>query len=312
MTKITKYLLVTFTAAWILQIIGSHDFNSESTFGMMSFSYSVTLCMFTPTLGALFTKAEIREMGWKPNFEKNIKLILLAWLMPTVFQIAGAACYYIVFPDDFDGTGAILKEMDPYAFAEFEESGSSYGFYIAKEIFYSLTSFYTFLAVFMGLGEEIGWRGFLFPELKKKLGRTKGVLLGGVIHGVWHFPLMLLMGYEYGTDYIGAPLLGLFAFCIFTVTTGIISDYLYERSRSIWLPALFHGAVNSTFNPNLLRGTEHAERTIFGPVDIGLVSVIPMALAAASILYTNHRSAPPYESMYEDEYEYEYEYDYLD
>lgn len=291
MTKIIKYLLFTFITSWTIQIIGSHDFNLDSLAGMMSFSQSVSLCMFMPLLGAFFARADIRSMGWNPNFEENIKLILFAWLMPTVFQITGAAFYYMVFPDDFDASGAILREMNPSAFAEFKKSGSSYWFYIAKEIFYSLTSFYTFLAVFMGLGEEIGWRGFLFPELKKIFGRTKGVLLGGLIHGVWHFPLMLLVGYEYGKDYIGAPLLGLFAFCIFTVTTGIISDYLYEKSHSIWLPALFHGAVNSAVNPCLLRGSEHIERTIFGPVSIGLVSVIPMALFAAGIIYTDFKSA---------------------
>ncbi|MDE5556660.1 MAG: CPBP family intramembrane metalloprotease [Ruminococcus sp.] len=287
MSKLTKYLLFTFITSWAFQIIGAHDFNLESIAGMTSFSQAVALCMFMPTLGAFFAKADIRNMGWKPNFEENKKLILFAWLMPTVFEIAGAIFYYIVFPEDFDTSGAILKDIAPSAFAELEKSGSSYGVYIAKEIFYSLTSFYAFIAVFMGLGEEIGWRGFLFPELKKSLGRTKGVLIGGVIHGVWHFPLMLLVGYEYGKNYIGAPLLGLFAFCIFTVTTGIISDYLYEKSYSIWLPALFHGSINSTINPCLLRGNEHTEHSIFGPVNIGLISVIPMALFAMGILYTN-------------------------
>lgn len=290
MSKITKYLLFTFITSWVFQIIGSHDFNLDNIAGMVSFSQTVSLCMLMPTLGALFAKAKIRDMGWKPNIKKNIKPILFAWLMPTVFQIAGAVFYFIVFPEDFDASGEILRDMDPSAFEELEKSGGFYEDYIAKEIFYSLTSFYTFLAVFMGLGEEIGWRGFLFPELKERFGRTKGVLLGGVIHGVWHFPLMLLIGYEYGKNYIGAPLLGLFAFCIFTVTTGIISDYLYERSQSIWLPALFHGAINSTFNPYLLRGDENLERSIFGPVSIGLISVIPMALFAVGILYNNSKS----------------------
>lgn len=297
MSKITKYLLFTFITSWIIQIIGCHDFNLESGAGMMSFSHAVSFCMFMPMIGAIFAKANIRNMGWKPNFEKNIKPILFAWLSPTVFQIAGAAFYYIVFPEDFDTSGAILRDVDRSAFAELEKSGSSYGFYIAKEIFYSLTSFYTFLAVLMGLGEEIGWRGFLFPELKKSLGRTKGVLLGGVVHGAWHFPLMLLVGYEYGKNYIGAPLLGLFAFCIFTVATGIISDYLYEKSHSIWLPALFHGSVNSAINPYLLRGNEHLERSIFGPLSIGLISVIPMAIFAAGILYIDYRLTLTYDSM---------------
>lgn len=291
MSKITKYLLFTFITSWIIQIIGCRDFNLESNAGMMSFSQAVSLCMFMPTLGAVFARANIRDMGWKPYFKNNIKPTLFAWLSPTVFMFAGAVFYFMVFPEDFDASGAILRDIDPHAFEEFEKSGSSYGVYIAKEIFYSLTSFYTCLAVVMGLGEEIGWRGFLFPELKTKFGRKKGVLLGGLIHGAWHFPLMLLTGYEYGEDYIGAPLLGLFAFCIFTVTTGIISDYLYEKSHSIWLPALFHGAANSTVSAFLLRTNEHFERSIFGPLYIGLISVIPMALFAASILYFENKAA---------------------
>lgn len=290
MSKIIKYIFFTFITSWAFQIIGSHDFNLESTAGMISFGQAVSSCMFMPTLGAFFARADIRNMGWKPNFKKNIKLILFAWLMPTVFQIAGAVFYYGWFPEDFDASGTLLRDMYPSSFAEFEKSGNSYGFYIVKEIFYSLTSLYTFISIFMGLGEEIGWRGFLFPELKKSFGRIKGVLLGGVIHGVWHFPLILLVGYEYGKDYIGAPLLGLFTFCIFTVTTGIISDYLYEKSHSIWLSAIFHGLVNSTVNPYLLRGSENLERSIFGPVSIGLISVIPMALFAAGILYIDSRS----------------------
>ena len=50
----------------------------------------------------------------------------------------------------------------------------------------------------------------MMPHLKKQLGLLNGRLLGGVIWGVWHWPLMLLVGYEYGTNYLGAPVLGLF------------------------------------------------------------------------------------------------------
>lgn len=228
-------------------------------------------------------------MGWKSDFEKNIKSILFALLMPIVFELAGAALYFLVFPEDFDVTGAFLRETDPSAFEELEKSGGSYVEYAVKEIFYSLNLFYIAYATFWGLCEEIGWRGFLYPELKKYVGRTKGVLLGGVIHGVWHFPLMLLIGLEYGMYYIGAPFLRLFTFCIFTVSTGIISDYLYRKSHSIWLPAIFHGAVNSTFNPYIIRGTEHLERSIFGPANVGLISVVPIVIAAVYILCTENR-----------------------
>lgn len=290
MKKIRTYLLFTFISAWLIWIIGCHDLKNAGTGGMISFSYSLSLCMYMPALGAFFACAGISKMGWRLNLEKNYKLILFAWLIPTALQIAGAVLYFGIFPDDLDISGEILKERSPELYAKLEESGTSYTSYVAKEIFYSITSFYTFLAVFQGLGEEIGWRGFLFQELKKMCGRTKGVLIGGVIHGIWHFPLMLLIGYEYGTDYIGAPILGLFAFCLFTITTGIISDHLYEKTKSIWLPAIIHGTTNATFDVYMLGRNKH--RTIFGPANVGIISMIPLAALAGFILYKYYITEP--------------------
>ncbi len=143
------------------------------------------------------------------------------------------------------------------------------------------------IATVLGLGEEIGWRGFMYPELKKRFGNIKGVLLGGVIHGAWHFPVMLLVGYEYGKDYIGAPLLGLFAFCVYTAATGVIHDFLYEKSGCILLCAMYHAAINSVFSPVFLGRSEG--RRIFGPSDIGLAAVFPTVLAAAGILFFRYR-----------------------
>lgn len=197
--------------------------------------------------------------------------------------------YYIVFPDDFETAGNFLRDVDRDVYIQCQESGGSYAWYVIKEIFFSFTSFYVLPAVVMGLGEEIGWRGFLFPELRERLGRTKGVIIGGVIHAAWHFPLMLLMGYEYGRGYIGEPLLGLFAFSIFCITTGTISNWLYEETHCIWLCGLFHGAINSTFNPCMLRGAEHFERSVFGPMDVGLVAGIPYMIAAFLILCFRHK-----------------------
>ena len=46
--------------------------------------------------------------------------------------------------------------------------------------------------------------------------------------GVWHWPVIILAGYEYGTDYIGSPILGPLVFCLFTIAGGILLDFVYE------------------------------------------------------------------------------------
>ena len=39
------------------------------------------------------------------------------------------------------------------------------------------------------LGEEIGWRGFLVPELAKALPFTGVALVSGMIWASWHYPI---------------------------------------------------------------------------------------------------------------------------
>jgi membrane protease YdiL (CAAX protease family) len=65
-------------------------------------------------------------------------------------------------------------------------------------------------------GEEYGWRGFLQSELTK-LGNLKGVLLVGLIWGIWHFPVILR-----GVHTYPASLLGLILGTVFFVLWGII------------------------------------------------------------------------------------------
>ena len=47
----------------------------------------------------------------------------------------------------------------------------------------------SYLAFF---GEEYGWRYFFQPALQKKYGLRKGVILLGVLWGLWHIPLNFL------------------------------------------------------------------------------------------------------------------------
>jgi len=44
------------------------------------------------------------------------------------------------------------------------------------------------LDVPLAFGEELGWRGYLLPQLSV-IGRRRALLLSGLLHGIWHLPV---------------------------------------------------------------------------------------------------------------------------
>jgi membrane protease YdiL (CAAX protease family) len=46
-------------------------------------------------------------------------------------------------------------------------------------------------ACLAALGEEIGWRGLLVPELSKVTTITKAALLTGIVWAIWHYPAVI-------------------------------------------------------------------------------------------------------------------------
>ncbi|MFP3712865.1 CPBP family intramembrane glutamic endopeptidase [Puerhibacterium sp. TATVAM-FAB25] len=89
-------------------------------------------------------------------------------------------------------------------------------------------------------GEELGWRGYLFPRLLP-LGAVPAVLVSGVVWGLWHAPLVLL-----GYNYPGAhPVVALAAMCGMCTVVGGLLAWLRQRSGSVWPAALGHGTLNA-------------------------------------------------------------------
>lgn len=90
------------------------------------------------------------------------------------------------------------------------------------------------------LGEELGWRGYLFPRLLR-LGTVPAIVVSGVVWGVWHAPLLVL-----GYNYPGAsPLVAIAAMCGMATVVGAILAWVRMRSDSVWPAALGHGAINA-------------------------------------------------------------------
>lgn len=48
-----------------------------------------------------------------------------------------------------------------------------------------------------GLGEELGWTGFLMPRLQARYNALVSAIIRGALWGFWHFPLFLISGLEH-------------------------------------------------------------------------------------------------------------------
>lgn len=99
-----------------------------------------------------------------------------------------------------------------------------------------------FLGLIIAFGEEYGWRGYLQPELIK-LGRVRGVLLLGVIWGVWHWPI-IWMGYNFP----GQPILGSLAMLALGIIFAFFFAHSVFKSQGVWTAAYLHALNNQTLS----------------------------------------------------------------
>jgi membrane protease YdiL (CAAX protease family) len=98
------------------------------------------------------------------------------------------------------------------------------------------------LGLIITFGEEYGWRGFLQGQLVR-LGRVRGVLLLGVIWGVWHWPV-IWMGYNYP----GQPLLGSLLMVAYCIVLAFFLAYAVFKSKGVWTAAYLHALSNQAMS----------------------------------------------------------------
>lgn len=277
------YFLLAFGLAWLCQVYGSllllRDGNAAVYRALLSVS------MFCPLVAVLTAKRIVLHqptgIGWKVRGKR--RYWLAAWFGPAVFTVLAALLYFAVFSSRLDLSGSWLVtayggEMDAETLRS--QLGVSSLSYILETGLFAITLAPPINMLF-AVGEEAGWRGYMMPQLKERFGLLNGRLLGGVIWGVWHWPIMLLTGYEYGTNYLGAPVLGLVVWCVVCFALNTLLDWLYEKTGCIWVSAIAHGAFNAVAALfTVLTYPADAYYNVLGPTPIGLIGMLPMLAAA--------------------------------
>jgi membrane protease YdiL (CAAX protease family) len=95
---------------------------------------------------------------------------------------------------------------------------------------------FLFILLFIGLGEEPGWRGFALPQLQTKYSPLVASLILAPVWALWHLPLI---GNEFPLPIVVPFLLSVFGgtFALTWVFNG--------TKGSVLLPMLFHATINT-------------------------------------------------------------------
>lgn len=174
--------------------------------------YSVSFTQLAPALGVVFIflilkdKTIITDIKHQIFIDKNFA----KWLIPA-----------IVIP-------SICIAVSSFIMIYYK---NNYVAWKGNLSFYLLNA----VALFIGCAaEEIGWRGFLLPNLQKRHGSFISSIIVGVLWGAWHL------------NFTG----GILGFILYTVTIiemSVLMTWVYNKSnKNLLLMLIWHFAFNLT------------------------------------------------------------------
>ena len=286
MKKFWIFILVAFGLGWMLQGIGM-------LLGGIWFQVAVSACMFAPLCGVLIANGSLKTsrsgVKWKLHLKGRLRWWFAALWGPTVVTVAGAALFFLVLPGRFDTSLSSLRLAAATSGLNLAGLSLSPWMIAAVSLLEGVT-FAPFLNMFFAVGEETGWRGFMTPFLCGKLGHKWGLVVSGAIWGAWHWPLICLAGYNFGIGYFGAPFTGALMMCLACAALGTLLAFVYDKTQSIWAPALCHGAVNAVAGLGNLFLPIGTTSYILGPFSFGLIGGIPLFALGAWALFGKRKT----------------------
>jgi uncharacterized protein len=218
--------LVLSAIVWILMIWSGHI---DMGFGLM-----IPAIMWCPALAALVTcrrlGRDVRSLAW---CWPNKKYMIAAYCLPVLYA---SVAYGAVWSWRLGGWNSDFVNMVSQGFGlNGLPAWGSLVLYIV-----SMATGGMILNVATALGEEIGWRGFLVPELAERMSFTKVSLLSGIIWAAWHSPVLLFADFHAGTNRWYA----LGCSTVTLVSMSFVLTWLRMKSDSLWPAALLHASHN--------------------------------------------------------------------
>jgi membrane protease YdiL (CAAX protease family) len=198
------------------------------------------LLMWSPGIAAIFTqwifRESIRDFGWVLG---QRKYLFWGFTIPILY---GAIIYGFAWVTGLAGFQA-----------------PSLNLFLAIPIGFVA-------ACFAALGEEIGWRGLLIPELSRVTTFTNAALITWGLWVIWHYPAILFADYH-----SQAPRwFDMTTFTLAILGMSFFTAWLRLKSGSLWPVVLWHGNHNLFIQSVFLSMTTDTGLTEYIVDDFGL------------------------------------------
>ncbi|MDE7132164.1 MAG: CPBP family intramembrane metalloprotease [Lachnospiraceae bacterium] len=280
--RLLVYLALAFGLTWIIffaYILSGHVWAADGE--ISGIDQFVSLGMLCPALAMLLTRYVTGE-GFAVTGKDSLLLgisfkdrkwmyFAIAMFLPWIYIELGNALMLLISSNAFDPHNPELLRLTD------NERAIVYMQPIAAIVSGAMASFAAF-------GEEAGWRGYMMPKMIKLWGVGKAVVIGGIIWGIWHWPLTYV-GHNFGMEYFGYPFTGFATMCVLCIFMGIILTYVTCKSGSIWPAAILHAINNAS--PSVLQYFINHDKVSGWRSDSVvsfLISILPMVVIAVYIL----------------------------
>lgn len=268
------FLVFTFVLSSVFYFLIIHTGKLSSGFGRYT-----TGLMWCPGLSAIITsfilKRKISLLGWQWG---ETRLQVWSYLTPFLYALIAYMTIWIAGWGLFYNSSFVTRISGAFGF----DGLPSWLTIILYFLFMGLYGLPGSMA--SAMGEEIGWRGFLGPELYKSLGYTKTSLLTGIIWSCWHYPILLFADYNSGTP----AWYGLTCFTILVISISFIFTWFRIRSNSLWTAVLLHASHNLFIQSIFTPLTGDTGKTNYYVDEFGVV--LPAVAVCAAIFFWSKRS----------------------
>jgi len=237
--------------------------------------------MWGPAVSAiivsLLRRRSLTEIGWKIG---RMKWLVAGWVIPVSVSFAAYGLIWIT------GLGVVPNPtfLQRARFTLGMTSQANGLVIVAAFLYISILGLLP--GMIAALGEEIGWRGFLVPELAKWMSFPKTGLVSGAIWCVWHMPAIL--SGSYGTaDTPRWYQIGCFGAMV--LSSAVVMAWLRMKSGSIWPVTIMHATHNGVIQAFFERITQDRGHTHYFSGEFGVA--LPLFFAALAFYCIANRES---------------------